>query len=94
MLVEDVTASIREMRVVEFIYKGTWRTVEPHLLGLHTNGKLCLSAFQLSGGSGEAWRAFLLEGIDSFSPTSESFDGPRPGFNPNDSTMVRVLASI
>ena len=94
MLIEEIVASIQAMRVVEFVYKGTWRTVEPHLLGSHSNGKLCLSAFQLSGGSAQAWRAFLLDEITNFSSTEEVFDGPRPGFNPGDSTMTRIIASI
>jgi hypothetical protein len=94
MLVDEIKACIEEMRITEFVYKGSWRTVEPYLLGITTKGKLCLSAFQIAGGSGTAWRAFLVEGISNFTTSEGHFDGLRSGYNPNDSTMQRIIASV
>jgi hypothetical protein len=89
-----IEASIKGMLIVEFVYKGDWRSVEPHLLGISKKGKLCLSAFQIAGGSGQSWRAYLVEEIQNFVVTNDTFDGPRPGYNPNDSTMSSIICRL
>lgn len=91
---DEIIQCIEEMRLAEFSYKGSWRLVEPHLLGISRTGKLCLSAFQLSGGSGQSWRAYLVEEISNFTPSDSRFSEARPGFNPADRTMERVIASL
>jgi hypothetical protein len=82
------------MRLAEFLYKGSWRLVEPHLLGITKKGKLCLSAYQLQGGSAADWRAFLVSDIVNFNATGERFYEVRPGFNPNDASMVQIISSL
>lgn len=94
MLSDEIARCIAEMRLAEFQYKGSWRLVEPHLLGITHKGKICLSAFQLSGGSAAAWRAFLVDEIQSFVVSDQHFAEARPGYNPNDSTMRTIIASI
>jgi hypothetical protein len=94
MAKDEIILCIQEMRLAEFMYKGSWRVVEPHLLGISNKGKLCLSAFQLSGGSGQSWRAFLVSDISGFVCSDEHFHETRPGFNPADSTVQTVIASV
>lgn len=94
MIKDEIIRCIQEMRLAEFMYKDSWRLVEPHLLGISKKGKLCLSAFQLSGGSGQSWRAYLVSDISGFVVSDERFHETRPGFNPADSTMQIVIASV
>ena len=76
--------------VVNLNYKGSWRTVEPHLLGVNKKGNICLSAFQLSGGSGSSWRAFLVASIEQAVLSEVHFE-LRYGYNPNDNTMDTII---
>jgi hypothetical protein len=90
---EEITGAIAQTLVIDIFYKGTWRTVEPHLLGWNRKGNLCLSAFQVSGGSGSSWRAFLVNDIAELSITENAFP-VREGYNPHDSTMESVIAAV
>lgn len=86
--------AITSMKIVEFRYKGSWRTAEPHALGYNQRGKLTLCAWQLSGGSGADWRDFHVELISEFIVTDDTFQEPRPGFNPCDKTLSTVVCSV
>ncbi|ABC63667.1 WYL domain-containing protein [Erythrobacter litoralis] len=92
--VDILSEAIEHRRIVSFTYKEALRIVEPHLVGVNTKGNLALSAFQISGGSGQSFRSFLLEQISGLELTSEEFVGPRPGYNPQDSTMVKIVAAL
>lgn len=92
--IDALSSMIDEMRIITFEYKGSTRTVEPHLIGVNKAGHLVLSAFQISGGSEASWRWFLLDQISNLSELSEHFDRPRPGYNENDSTMDRIIHRI
>ena len=63
------------------------------LVGANGVGKSCVSAFQISGGSGSSWRAFLVKEIADVSMTSETFS-VRDGYNPHDSTMSSIIAAL
>lgn len=89
-----VCAAIRDRRLIEFSYKSKRRVVEPHLLGFPASGKLTLSAWQLSGGSGESWRDFHVAEMSNLSMLDEEFSGPRPGYNPNDRTLERIVCRL
>jgi hypothetical protein len=91
---ELICEAIKRRRVVTFRYKNTIRTAEPHLLGFDQKNNLTLSAWQLSGGSGQSWRAFHLNLLSNFSLTDETFAAARPGYNPNDQTMSRIVCRL
>jgi hypothetical protein len=41
------------------------------------------------------WRLFRVDKILSFKPTGETFNEPKPGFNPNgDKGMVRIMTLV
>lgn len=90
----EIESAIKNMVVIEIMYKGSLRIVEPHLMGRNTKGNVCLSAFQISGGSGYSFRSFLLEEISAVVETGNSFDGPRPEYNRDDATMIEIYARI
>jgi len=86
--------AIRRKHVVQFSYKGTTRTAEPHAVGYDGSGDLTLSAWQLSGGSGTGWRDFHVSKLSALSTTARTFARARPGYNPNDRTLVRILCRL
>ena len=89
-----VIHAIENMKVIQIHYKGALRVVEPHLVGRNVKGNICLSAFQIAGGSGNGFRLFVLDQIAAAEATGDGFDGPRPGYNRNDLTMVDVIARL
>ena len=86
--------AIRNRRVVQFTYERRVRSAEPHLLGYDADGDLTLSAWQLSGGSGVGWRDFHVSKLSALSITGTTFQGPRDGYNPRDTTLARVLCRL
>jgi WYL domain-containing protein len=93
---ERLVRAILDHRVVEFVYQGYRRTVEPYLLGLHEAGEPLLLGYQTAGASrsGEipGWRTFITTGIENVSVTERTFAGPRSDFNPYGHSMVDIFA--
>jgi hypothetical protein len=93
---ERLVRAILDHRVVEFIYEGYRRTVEPYLLGLHEAGEPLLLGYQTAGGSqsGEipGWRTFVTTAIGDVAVTDRSFSGPRSDFNPYGQSMLEIFA--
>lgn len=89
-----ITEAIRDKQVVMFNYKSSLRFVEPHLLGISRTGRLTLSAWQLSGGSGEGWRDFHIDDMYNVNFSGRFFAKPRYGYNPFDSTMSEIIARL
>ena len=86
-----ICEAIRGKQIVSFVYKGSLRTVEPHLFGYDTKGELTLSAWQLSGGTGQDWRYFQLSKISYFATTGTNFQALRPKYIPTDPYFRQVL---
>lgn len=94
MLTEIICNAIKSKNLLGFRYKGEMRRVEPHFLGENTKGHVVLSAWQVEGGSGQAWRAFEISLMAEVRTLDEKFVQVRPGYNPNGSTMSRILCRI
>lgn len=88
-----ICEAIRARQVLRFLYKGSLRTVEPHLLGYDGDGDLTLSAWQLSG-TGTGWRDFHVSKLSGLATTGATFSGARPGYNPWDATIDRVVCRL
>ena len=86
--------AIHNRSIVRFEYDSSTKTVEPHQVGYDHDGDLTLSAWQLSGGSGVDWRDFHIAKMSGLSVTGRTFAGPRPGYNPNNSKMSRILCGL
>ena len=90
--------AIENRKVLKIKYEGHDRIVEPHLLGQKTSGNDALSAWQVGGYSESdsypPWRNYLLEKIESLVVLEESFEGSRPGYNPNDRTMGVIYCRL
>lgn len=75
------------------------RFVEPHLIGVTTQGHWAMLAWFREGASqsatGEGWRTYLLERITSIEMTAHAFAGSRPGYDPTGGGVFqRIAASL
>lgn len=89
-----LVSAIRDRRILRFTYSGRPRTVEPHLLGYDSDGDLTLSAWQLSGGSGQGWRDFHVSKMSFLAIVEGGSEAPRPGYNPRDETVDRIVCRL
>lgn len=90
----DICKAIATRVLISFNYKGVNRTVEPHIVGRNKKGALSLSAWQLSGGSGIGWRDYLVIEMSGILISDQPFSAPRPGYNPNDTTLAEIICRI
>lgn len=104
---EQIIDAIRTKRVCVIYYNGDepggkgLRVIEPVAFGLTKKGNPVVRAWDREGASHKAylgkkplpsWRFFRVDRIDFIRPTRETFDEPRPGYNPNgDRSMERVF---
>lgn len=90
--------AISRRLLMMFAYADTVRVVEPHLCGINSAGHFVLSAWLLPGYSRSdphgGWRTFLLERMWAAQALPQHFDQVRPGFNPDDHRMQRVICSV
>lgn len=91
---ELICKAIATRNIMSFLYKGALRTVEPHILGYDNKGNLTLSAWQLSGGSGQSWRDYHTSMISGAVIAADHFSGPRPGYNPGDTTLSQIICRL
>ena len=97
-MVSEICKAIENQNLIEFIYDGCYRVVEPHTLGVSKKGKDNLSAYQTDGISihGEVpdWKQFTLSKIKGLNVLDETFDSPRPGYVSGDSRMVEIYCEV
>ena len=90
--------AISERRLLMFAYRGLVRVVEPHLYGRTTAKHEALSAWMRPGWSRTdpegGWRMFLSEQLENLEILTETFQGPRPGFNRDDPHFVEVFSRV
>jgi len=79
------------------------RTIEPVCLGYSIAGNPVLRAWDLEGASHRAylgkkplpsWRMFRVDKIIMIRPTGETFNEPKPNYNPNgDKSMTKIIVN-
>lgn len=105
--ISNIVDAIRKKRKVIIYYNGDepggkgLRMIEPVCFGYSKKGNPVLRAWDYEGSSHRAylgkkplpsWRLFRIDKIVSFKPTTETFDVPRPNYNPlGDKSMTRVI---
>jgi len=106
--ISDIEKSIRDRKVVTIYYDGTepggkgLRTIEPVCLGRSKGGNnMVLRAWDIEGAShtdtiGEkplpGWRLFRVDKIFTYKISNDTFNQPRPNYNPNgDKSMSSVI---
>lgn len=93
-MLSEISDSIRQKELIRFRYHGSTRVVEPHTVGTDLKGHLMLCGWQTSGGSGTGWRNFHLQEISDLAGTGETFEVPRPNYNPRDSRFSSIAACL
>lgn len=91
---QKICAAIAARQCLTFFYKGSRRTVEPHLLGYDSDGDLTLSAWQTSGGSGQGFRDFHVSKLTGLTISPNTFLAPRHGYNPRYETIDRIVCRL
>lgn len=91
---QTICEAIRTRHRLSFDYGGSRRVVDPYILGRDTDGRLLLSAVQVSGGSGAGFRTFELAGLDALNITAQTFFSNDPRYNPRDRLFAEVLCRI
>ena len=90
--------AIATRRLLMFGYGGVVRVVEPHLHGRTTAGHEALSAWVRPGWTQAdpegGWRMYRLDGVERVQALPEHFDGPRPGFNPDDPHFAEIFCRL
>ena len=94
-----IVDAINKKLVLEINYPPGRRIIEPHALGIGSDGQILLRAFQSSGvsASGEPvdWKLLRIDRLLGSVFTGGSFAGPRPGYRRGDSAMKRgIIAQL
>jgi predicted DNA-binding transcriptional regulator YafY len=105
--IDSIVDAIKKKQRVIVYYDGDepggkgLRIVEPVCYGYSKAGNPVLRAWDLEGASHRAylgkkplpsWRLFRVDKIITFKPTTETFNEPRPNYNPaGDKSMTRVI---
>lgn len=97
-MISQICSAIQNKKLLEFIYDGYFRRVEPHTLGVSKRGNDLLSAYQVSGESKEGkvpdWKQFNLEKIQDLIVLNETFVNPRDGYTKGDSRMIEIYCEL
>jgi WYL domain len=95
-----VCDAISQKHLLRFRYADNKaRVVEPHLAGENTARHDALLAWLLRSEAIDVshaggWRNYLLDEMHSIEILEETFDRPRPDYNPNDRRILRVYCSL
>jgi hypothetical protein len=93
-LINTIYEAIADRRVLSFTYKGKQRNAEPYIVGYDAHGKLVPSAAQTSGGSGNGFRNFDVDGLSSVAKAEQKFFGNHPDYNRHDPYFAHVLKQV
>jgi hypothetical protein len=94
----EIVSAIKRKLVLQFVYDGEERVVEPQTYGISKTGKEILRARQIGGGSCSGQlriaKLFDAEKISALRKLSGHFTEALPEHNPSDSAMTEVFVSL
>lgn len=98
-MLQTIADAIQNKRVLEFVYDGLSRVVEPHALGCSRAGHELLRCYQIGGESHHPpipdWRLMTVSKIHSLAVVqNRHFASPRPGYKRGDSAMARIYSQL
>ncbi|MBK1679655.1 hypothetical protein [Rhodocyclus tenuis] len=92
-----ILQAIGAKKLIEFVYGGHPRLIEPHVLGVN-GGVTQVLGYQVGGSSGSGgipeWRRIDLPRISGLKLTSKSFPGHRPFPSGKHSSWDRQIAVV
>ncbi|RWX75947.1 hypothetical protein EPK99_19955 [Neorhizobium lilium] len=90
---QTIANAIANRRLLKLRYHEVERIVRPHILGYVGRDELALSGWQVAG-TGDGWRLFHLNEIESLAATDKRFHQAAPAYNPRDPIFSRILARL
>lgn len=94
----QIVSSIRGRNVVEFYYKGLFRTVVFFTYGISTTGKEVVSGYQISGqherGELPDWKLFTTDKIEGMKILDQVYNDIPNGYVRNDSRMSSIYYEV
>lgn len=95
---KSICEAISERLVLEFLYDGHQRIVEPYVLGNHIKtNNLVLRGFSVGFSKSNRepkWRLYDMSKVNGLNITSVSHSGNRPLYNPDDKAMSIILCRL
>ena len=96
-----ICSAIRQLRPIEFLYLGGYRTVEPFALGIvltdHQDNESLL-CFQTSGFSDllevVGWKLYRVSDMQDLEVLPRNFFPDRPGYDPQNLEMVKIIYCV
>ena len=96
-MTDSIKTSIDSKKRLWIDYPPGRRLIEPHVLGFSRASSKLLRAFQVEGASSsgehENWKLFTVDKVQGIEDSGQTFNGPRPGYNPDDSAMKGGIIS-
>ena len=92
----EICNAIRNKKIIEFIYDGENRIVEPHCYGITTKGNESIRAFQIDGYSSSGkmgWKLYDLSKAKNIQVLEESFK-IRNDYKKGDKNMSRIYCEL
>jgi hypothetical protein len=89
--------AIHNKNLIELIYEGHKRVVEPHCYGVSTAGNEALRLYQVDGYSSTrtmGWKMYDLSKARNITVLDETFNSPRPGYKRNDRGMSKIYCQL
>lgn len=99
IMLQTLADAIQHKRVIEFIYDGCQRIVEPHAVGYSSQGNLLLRCYQVGGQSRSSpvpdWRLMTVAKIQNLGVVpNRHFTSPRDDYKRGDSAMATIYAQL
>lgn len=88
--------AIKQTQILEFIYDGENRIVEPHCYGLTTKGNEAIRAYQIDGFSSSGkmgWKMYDLSKAEDICLLDETFE-IRDDYKKGDKGMSRIFCEL
>jgi hypothetical protein len=93
----DIYTAVHGRRLLEFVYRGYKRGVEPYAYGVDAGGQPILRAYQVLGKSDSgvpAWKLFRVEEMTELKLLDDTFEEPKPGYMRNDPSMTKIYCEL
>jgi WYL domain len=96
---ETIEKAINDRSLLQVVYPPGVRLIEPHAVGLSSDGNMLVRAYQVDGasrsGEHEHWKLFRVDRLTSVVLLPIRFPGARPGYKSGDKAMKGgVLAEV
>ena len=92
-----IIQAIENKKLLELIYDGGRRVVEPHCFGRNSKGNEIVRAFQVDGYSSTGkmgWKLYDIAKVSSLILIDEVFLNPRPDYVKGDKGMTIIYCEL